>query len=177
MISQQMCLWNEPESESLPLFPVDSPVSPSLSPESAEEKTTNGSSGPKCSELSENCTPPGSLGRMCLDLFESRLTRFFPGFKRPGTKQGPTVAKLGMSADCSVENGSLLWPRPTTGAPLCGGTGNFKQMERLRDAGIITEEERRNLTCGSGGMSNPDLMAWLMGFPIGWTDLDAMETP
>lgn len=57
-------------------------------------------------------------------------------------------------------------------APLCGGTGNFRQMEKLRDAGIITEEERRNLTCGSGGKSNPALMEWLMGFPIGWTDLN-----
>ena len=74
---------------------------------------------------------------------------------------------------CSEEKELLLWPRPTTGAPLCGGTGNFKQMEKLRDSKIITEEERKNLVCGSGGKSNPALMEWLMGFPIGWTDLDA----
>lgn len=177
MISQQMTLWSEPESETSLLYPEDSPVSHSLLPESAEEKKMIDSSGPKCSVSSENCTRHGSWGRMCLDLFELRLTRYFPGFRRPVTKQGPTVAKLGMSADCSGESGSLLWPRPTTGAPLCGGTGNFKQMEKLRDAGIITEDERRHLTCGSGGMSNPDLMAWLMGFPIGWTSLDATETP
>lgn len=78
---------------------------------------------------------------------------------------------------CLKASESLLWPRPTTGAPLCGGTYNFRQMEKLRDTGIITEEERKNLTCGSGGNSNPDLMEWLMGFHLGWTDLSASETP
>jgi hypothetical protein len=48
-------------------------------------------------------------------------------------------------------------------------------MEKLRDAGIITEEERRNLVSGNGGKSNPALLEWLMGFPIGWTDLSASE--
>lgn len=70
----------------------------------------------------------------------------------------------------------FIVPRPTTGAPLCGGTHNFRQMVALRDAGVVTEEERKNLTCGSGGKSNPALMEWLMGFPIGWTDLNASET-
>ena len=78
---------------------------------------------------------------------------------------------------CLKASESLLWPRPTTGAPLCGGTYNFRQMEKLRDSGIITEEERKNLTCGSGGNSNPALMEWLMWFPLGWTDLSASETP
>lgn len=59
----------------------------------------------------------------------------------------------------------------------CGGTYNFRQMEKLRDSGIITEEERKNLTCGSGGNSNPALIEWLMGFHLGWTDLSASETP
>lgn len=59
---------------------------------------------------------------------------------------------------------------------LCGGTHNFRQMVALRDAGVVTEEERKNLTCGSGGKSNPALMEWLMGFPIGWTSLNASET-
>ena len=60
--------------------------------------------------------------------------------------------------------------------PFRGGTYNFRQMQKLLDAGIITEQERKNLTCGSGGQSNPALMEWLMGFPLGWTDLSASET-
>jgi hypothetical protein len=43
-------------------------------------------------------------------------------------------------------------------------------MQRLKEQGAITEEERKNLVSGSGGKSNPALMEWLMGFPIGWTE-------
>lgn len=147
-------------------------VNHSVQPGSEEARKMTVTSGLKCLELYRKSGPVGSLVRMLLDLFELRLMKFFPGFKKADMKRGRTVSKLGMSADCSEVKESLLWPRPTTGAPLCGGTGNFKQMQKLREAGVITEEERRNLTCGSGGNSNPALMEWLMGFPIGWTDLD-----
>ena len=70
-----------------------------------------------------------------------------------------------------------LWPTPTTGAGLCGGTGNFQQLKKLQQAGQITEEERRNMSQGNGGQLNPTWVEWLMGFPLGWTDLNALETP
>lgn len=70
-----------------------------------------------------------------------------------------------------------LWLTPTTGAGLCGGTGNFQQLKKLQQAGQITEEERRNMSQGNGGQLNPTWVEWLMGFPIGWTDLNASETP
>ena len=67
---------------------------------------------------------------------------------------------------------------PTTGAGLCGGTGNFQQLKKLREArGQITEEERRNMSQGNGGQLNPTWVEWLMGFPLGWTDLNVSETP
>ena len=163
--------------EQLTLFPADSPASPFPWLESKREKKTIVTSGRKCSELSESCARAALSVRTFLDLFESHLRESFPSCKASDTKQGLTVLRLGTSADCTRESGFLSWPRPTTGAPLCGGTHNFHQMEALRDAGIITEEERKNLTCGSGGKSNPALMEWLMGFPIGWTELNASETP
>jgi hypothetical protein len=43
-------------------------------------------------------------------------------------------------------------------------------MAKLKELGHLTEEERRNLTQGNGGKSNPALMEWLMGYPIGWTE-------
>ena len=67
----------------------------------------------------------------------------------------------------------MFYPTPTTGAGLCGGTGNFQQLKKLQQAGQITEEERRNMSQGNGGQLNPTWVEWLMGFPIGWTDLDA----
>lgn len=151
-------------------------ASRSVQPGSEEARTMTVTSGRKCCELYRKSGTLGSLVRTLLDLYELRLMTFFPNCKRRDTKQGHTVLKLGTWGGCSKARESLLWPRPTTGAPLCGGTYNFHQMEKLRDAGIITEEERKNLTCGSGGNSNPALMEWLMGFPLGWKDLSASET-
>lgn len=160
----------------LTLYPVDSPANPFPWLESKKGKMTTVTSGLRCCGLSENCARIASSVKTFLDLFELRLRESFPNCKASATKQGLTVLRLGMSADCTRERESLSWPRPTTGAPLCGGTHNFRQMVALRDAGVVTEEERKNLTCGSGGKSNPALMEWLMGFPIGWTDLNASET-
>lgn len=64
-----------------------------------------------------------------------------------------------------------LWPTPSTGAGLCGGTGNFKQLQKLKEQGQITEEERKSMLQGNGGQLNPEWVEWLMGFPPGWTEL------
>ena len=58
-----------------------------------------------------------------------------------------------------------MYPPPTTGAGLCGGTGNFQQLKRLEGEGKITEEERRSMSQGNGGSLNPGWVEWLMGFP------------
>ena len=161
------------DCEQLTLFPADSRdrASRLVLPGSDKERKMTVTYGLKCCELYKNSGPLGSLRKTWLDLFECALTKSFPGLKKRGTKSEHTVQRLGMLAGCSAEKELLLWPRPTTGAPLCGGTNNFRQMEKLRDAGVITEEERKNLTQGNGGKSNPALIEWLMGFPIGWTDL------
>ena len=63
-----------------------------------------------------------------------------------------------------------LWPTPTTGAGMCGGTGNYQQLKRLEESGQITPEERRSMAAGNGGQLNPDWVEWMMGFPLGWTE-------
>ena len=69
----------------------------------------------------------------------------------------------------------MFYPTPTTGDGLCGGTGNFQQLKKLKDSGQITEEERWNMSQGNGGQLNPDWVEWLMGFPVGWTSLQSQE--
>ena len=64
----------------------------------------------------------------------------------------------------------MFYLTPTTGAGLCGGTGNFQQLKKLEKAGQITEEERRSMAAGNGGQLNPDWVEWMMGFPLGWTE-------
>ena len=65
----------------------------------------------------------------------------------------------------------MFYPTPTTGAGLCGGTGNFQQLKNLEARGQITPEERRSMAAGNGGQLNPDWVEWLMGFPVGWTEV------
>lgn len=67
------------------------------------------------------------------------------------------------------------WPTPTYGK-LAGGTGGMEQIEAKYLAGEITSEERRAMRAGNGGKLNPMWVEWLMGFPLGWTDLEASET-
>lgn len=76
----------------------------------------------------------------------------------------------------SLANAVQMFPTPTasiatTGAGLCGGSGNYQQLKKLEATGEITEEEHRNIALGNGGQLNPDWVEWLMGFPIGWTSL------
>lgn len=66
-----------------------------------------------------------------------------------------------------------MFPTPTTGAGLCAGTGNFQQLKKLEQNGIITEQEQKSMSQGNGGKLNPMWVEWLMGFPLGWTDLKA----
>ena len=64
-----------------------------------------------------------------------------------------------------------MYPTPTTGAGLCGVSGNYRQLKDLEARGQITEEERRSMAAGNGGQLNPDWVEWLMGFPPGWTEV------
>ncbi len=42
--------------------------------------------------------------------------------------------------------------------------------------GSTGEKNCRSLRTDVAGQLNPDWVEWLMGFPIGWTDLNASET-
>lgn len=64
-----------------------------------------------------------------------------------------------------------LWPTPRT-AGMCGGTGNWEQLKEKCE----NMEEARKMGAGNGGQLNPDWVEWLMGWPIGWTDLRELET-
>jgi hypothetical protein len=68
-----------------------------------------------------------------------------------------------------------VFPTPTYGK-LAGGTGGMNQIEALYSEGKISAEERRAMRAGNGGKLNPRWVEWLMGFPLGWTDLEVSET-
>jgi len=69
-----------------------------------------------------------------------------------------------------------MWPTPTYGK-LSGGSAAVNNIKAKHQAGQITEEEMKAMQAGNGGKLNPEWVEWLMGFPIGWTDLEDSETP
>ena len=81
-----------------------------------------------------------------------------------------TQQKAGSMHSLNLAAAINMWPTPTTGAGLCGGSGNYRQLKDLEARGQITEEERRSMAAGNGGQLNPDWVEWLMGFPPGWTE-------
>lgn len=68
-----------------------------------------------------------------------------------------------------------VFPTPRTKG-LCGGSGNFETLKKLQESGTISDAERRSMAAGNGGTLNPTWVEWLMGWPIGWTDLGASAT-
>jgi hypothetical protein len=67
------------------------------------------------------------------------------------------------------------WPTPT--ASSWGNEGSRMMLDKKIAEGSITQEDKRAMTAGNGGKLNPTWVEWLMGFPLGWTDLEDSETP
>jgi hypothetical protein len=49
---------------------------------------------------------------------------------------------------------------------MCGGSGSWDLLNKN-----TTIEEARLMGAGNGGQLNPTWVEWLMGWPLGWTDL------
>jgi len=60
------------------------------------------------------------------------------------------------------------WPTPRT-AGMCGGSASWDLLNKN-----TTVEEARLMGAGNGGQLNPPWVEWLMGWPIGWTDLNPL---
>lgn len=52
---------------------------------------------------------------------------------------------------------------------MCGGTGAKGMILKLKENGILNQEETRSMLSGGGGSLNPDWVECLMGWPLGWT--------
>lgn len=153
------------------LSPAGSRVSHLVSPGSEEARMMTATSGRKCLESYENSGQLGLLVKMCLESSLWHSTRCLLTWKEKVTPCNALLFRLAASMPRTKESDVLLWPTPSTGASLCGGTGNFKTLQKMAEKGLITEEERRNLSQGNGGSTNPELMEWLMGYEKKFTEL------
>ena len=64
---------------------------------------------------------------------------------------------------------SRLWPTPNAGSNQWGGT--------MQEWGGSKNWVRKEMPELASGALNPTWVEWLMGLPLGWTDLEPLEMP
>lgn len=190
---------NEQDYEQLTLFPAGSPASHSVLPGSSEARKMTVTSGRRCLELYRNSGPLGSLSRMCLGSSIWRSTRCYLTWKLSATPSRRLLFRLQASMPRTDANELPLWPTPAardwrgsnSAESICKSLKREKNgfLGQLPNAVLWTTPcaadakgshgggNRRSLRTDVGGQLNPTWVEWLMGFPIGWTDLNASETP
>jgi len=128
-------------------------------------------SGRKCSELYGNSGPLGCLVKMCLESSIWHSTRCFLTWKTKDTPDRRLLFRLAASMPRTKETESQFWPTPLVGAPFVSGSKTYKTLKRMKENGLITEEECRSFAAGNGGKTNPALLEWLMGYEQQFTKL------
>lgn len=170
--------------------------------ESNKPKTTPETCGLKPQRLFAEYDLEPFTVRMCQDFFGTPISpeQFSPTLPQWGIMSGGEFWELTMWGQTTAESASGFWPTPTVqdsknnAAPsqwnrnsdplnvavlkwptprtkgMCGGTGNWEALKRN-----TTIEEARQMGAGNGGVLNPTWVEWLMGWPVGWTDLEPLE--
>lgn len=187
----------------LTLYPVDSPASPFPWLESKKGKTTTVTSGLRCCGLSESCARVASSVRMYLESSRLPPGKWSRIWNAQAITSSCFIMKLRLSELGTGDRGcssseSRMWPTPR--ANEYKDTLQSVPQSRLKDPGKCNLTQRvamklfttpcaadaqgthggnncRSLRTDVAGQLNPTWVEWLMGFPPGWTDLNASETP
>jgi hypothetical protein len=92
------------------------------------------------------------------------------GSRNPGSK-----AHAGVSLTDAVKFGNSHTPRQWS-TPTARDANTLKKVMRGRGSFERGNELIQPLPVQAGGALNPPWVEWLMGYPLGWTDLEGSET-
>jgi hypothetical protein len=83
---------------------------------------------------------------------------------RPRATANSTARRIKLGKQVSLEAAVKFWPTPTA--------------HNAKEGGFPSEHNRNTptLSAQAGGSLNPTWVEWLMGWPLGWTDLKPLET-
>lgn len=181
--------------EQLTLFREDSPASRLVLPGSDEAQKMTVTSGQKCLELYKNSSPVGLLAKMLLGSSTWRSTRCYLTWKVSATPAKRLLFRLAPSMPRTGVTGVQSWPTPTASDTFTWALESTQQKPVSRHSVKLSDAVRMwstptaadatgssggnmhsSLRNDAGGQLNPTWAEWLMGFPIGWTELNALET-
>lgn len=165
---------NGQDCDQLTLFPADSPASHFPWLESKKVKGMTATFGLKCSELSESLRRVGYSVRTYLESCELPPGTWSRTWSAKAMTSRCLILKLRLSARSTGENGSRLLPTPVA--------TDWKGGARRRDGSLQMSNLPEYLLSYCDRQTrciyeDPRFLEQLMGYPIGWTELDASETP
>ena len=165
----------------------DTPVSLSRLPGSDEAIKMTDTSGQKCLGLSKLSGPAGSLERMLLATSLWASTRCYLTWKAQATPAGATLYRLSPQMPRTGEIAAGCWPTPQAADHKNMDTAGQRMLSSevkmwptptardYKDNGSSPAELARNsvtLATHAGGSLNPQFVEYLMGYPVGYTDLN-----
>ena len=172
------------ESEESISSSEDFPASPGPLPGSEEARKMTVTSGRKCSELLKLYNLSGSLAKMSEILLTSQWasSAAFLTWKASGTKPSHLLFQLAASMPRTEETGSgsapEMWPtasardwKDNPGSWMYGATnpdGSVRKREDQLPRAVYAKDQVKP----GGGSLNPEFVEWLMGYEIGYTDLE-----
>lgn len=175
-----------------------SPAKTSASPERAQDSTEpDRDCGQNTRASFASLDPDTSSWRTSQRCLVGGWVEFSETWPRAGTMRRGTVYQLPPSAPLTAVTGSFWLPTPTASAFTQNKSASPGAAIRLSLHGMArkamwptpTKEGNRNRASYGGksgdglstavgpGPLNPNWVEWLMGFPVGWTDLDVSVTP
>lgn len=145
--------------------------------ESAQSATTNDLGKP-----SDSMTPKADCGvTNCESFARLNLGRWEWKTIPISRKEGSKPSCLTLPRWGSMRNGELFrreMPELATNANASGLKLPTPTAHCRKESGYPGEHRRKSPPLGAvfGGKPNPEYLEWMMGWPIGWTDLKALET-
>jgi DNA (cytosine-5)-methyltransferase 1 len=162
LTGQQLSLWTSSAE--------DTHVSHSALLENDKGQTTQDISGDGCAKPLANYDPDMQSWKMCEDISLWGDHRLLESLPKSGMTRNGNLYQLHRKVPRTLEKGCSYLP--TLSANGMGNTGSQQMLQTLVDSGVLTLEEKKGMSAGNGGRINPPWAEWLMGFPIGWTDLE-----
>lgn len=169
----------DPGEDVLTSFLEAFPVRTFHAQEKERESTENAAdSGPKWHASFAKYDHDSCLWRTLHCLFPEDLEPSSVNWSRWGSIVNGVYSPLAPLVDHTHENGCSLWPTPTKAAGRRGwglGSGKFRTSGHARYGETVTKNVQKDISI-YGWKLNPAAWEWMMCFPIGWTDLQQLET-